>query len=70
MIRAQQVPLLRFLDDSGQKLLGDLMADQALAVPREGARVERLLIEFEIQKPPIQKVVKANAKEWGFSAAC
>jgi hypothetical protein len=57
MLFTQQVTLPQYVDHFGQKLVGHLVFQEPLLVFAESARIERFLLEFQVQKPLEQQVV-------------
>jgi hypothetical protein len=54
---AQEVSLFQQAHHFGEKLVRDLVFQKPLLVFTEAARIERLLLQFQVQKPLEQQVV-------------
>jgi len=57
VITAHQLRTLRLRDDDAEKLTGDIVLEQPLAVVRKRAVLERRLDHAHVQKPTKEKVV-------------
>src|SRR5436305_15227576 len=51
MFLTQQASPVEHANHFGKKLVGDLVFQEPLLVFAEGARIERLLLELQVQKP-------------------